>query len=62
MLKHSQTLNGGKGTITMEELLKGQKREHYVTAKYLKDVIEKLINNNICERVEGENNVLKYKS
>ena len=36
LLKHAQTLNGGQGTITFEQLLKGQSRENNVDAKYLK--------------------------
>lgn len=36
LLKHAQTLSNGQGTITFDELLKGQKRENNVDAKYLK--------------------------
>jgi hypothetical protein len=36
ILKHAQTLDGGKGTITFDEILKQQHRQHNVDARYLK--------------------------
>lgn len=62
VLKHSQTLDGGKGTITFDEILKQQHRQHNVDAKYLKEVIESLINRDVCARVDGKKNTYRYVS
>ena len=51
---------------TFEQLLKecqnDRNREYRVTDRYLKEIIEDLINDEFCERVEGQRNVFKYKA
>ena len=62
ILKHAHH-NGG-GTVVLDDMLtefsKGRYREFNVNQKYLKEIIETLINKRYCERVEGKKNTLKY--
>jgi hypothetical protein len=62
-LKHAHTLNKD---VTFEQIF-GQyaaptNKQFKVTEKYLKEVIEELINDDYCERVEGQRNLFKYRA
>ncbi len=49
---------------TFEQLFKitqqGRHKEYRVTQKYLKEIIEELINKKYCERLEGQRNQFRY--
>ena len=49
---------------TFEQLFKvtqeGRNKEFRVNEKFLKEIIEELINKELCERVEGQRNIFRY--
>ncbi len=62
-LKHAHHSNKD---VTFEHLFAEyaipKHRQFRVTEKYLKETLEVLINDDFCERVEGQRNVFKYKA
>lgn len=62
-LKHAHKHNKD---VTFEQIFAeyglAQNKQFKVTEKYLKEVIEELINDDYCERVEGQRNLFKYRA
>ena len=62
-LKHAHNVNKD---VTFEQMsveyAVAKNKQFKVTDKYLKEVIEELINDDYCERVDGHRNMFKYRA
>ena len=64
MVKSLKHAHHHQMNCTFEQLFKvtqeGRNKEFRVNEKFLKEIIEELINKELCERVEGQRNVFRY--